>query len=534
MRVSLRSVTLATALAVAGGLLAGSAGISATALGSAAPSAAAARVTVHIKGVNRDGKVVAAQGALLVGNEGFPIPVGTDTVRVARQTYLIGAQIPVYAGQQVTSETLVVERVKIRAGGTIVLNARHGKQLRVTLRGATAAEQNLTASACVSTPEGGASMAISASGEPGTAVYVVPMKSARVGFNYLDDLQSAAGVSYLLYGATNGRIPSGPAYQQSVRRLARVTITMKGGADPSASSILTVQSGNTSAICGAGTEFGGTIFGPFSMVDYRTAGEWTTSVDTSGAPPSQEGDYLYEDRSYTAGRSYSDTFGSAVVGPSRDFPEIEGNIFNFSPQAMFNDPNPRLFGGSRAATNVVTLRQGRHLVRKQTWYSNCQSCFQLTLRRAGWYQLSVNSRRWYSGRLLSPNESLSWRFHISPAAPGGNWVSFPVTETVYQPAGLNMDNQAPSGGHTALRITVDRAGDEFSPAPRYKLRTVKVQMSVNGGTTWRTLTLTRRSGYWLATVPDPASGYVSLRSVVTDVRGDSSVQVIYRAFAIAS
>jgi hypothetical protein len=94
MRLSLRSVTLTAALAVAGGLLAGSAGSSATALGSAAPSAAAARVTVHIKGINRDGKVVAAQGAVLVGNEGFPIPVSTDTTRVTRQTYLIGAQIP--------------------------------------------------------------------------------------------------------------------------------------------------------------------------------------------------------------------------------------------------------------------------------------------------------------------------------------------------------------------------------------------------------------------------------------------------------
>ncbi len=112
-------------------------------------------------------------------------------------------------------------------------------------------------------------------------------------------------------------------------------------------------------------------------------------------------------------------------------------------------------------------------------------------------------------------------------------MSFPVTETVYRPAGLNMDNQAPAGGHTALRITVNRAGDEFSPAPRYRLRTVEVQMSVNGGATWRTLTLTHRGSYWLATVPDPASGYVSLRSVVTDVRGDSSVQTIYRAFAIA-
>ena len=112
-------------------------------------------------------------------------------------------------------------------------------------------------------------------------------------------------------------------------------------------------------------------------------------------------------------------------------------------------------------------------------------------------------------------------------------MSFPVTETVYRPAGLNLLNLAAAGGHTTLRISVDRAGTEFSPARRYRLRTVRVQMSVNGGATWRTLTLTRRGGYWLGTVPDPASGYVSLRSVVTDVHGDSSVQTVYRAFAVA-
>jgi hypothetical protein len=173
------------------------------------------------------------------------------------------------------------------------------------------------------------------------------------------------------------------------------------------------------------------------------------------------------------------------------------------------------------------------VVRKRTLYDNCQTCFQLTLHKAGWYQLSVNSRRQDSAQLLSPNVSLTWRFHVSPAAPAGNWVSFPLTETVYQPEGLNLQNQAAAGGHTVLRITVNRAGRALNPARRYRLRTVRVQMSVNGGASWRTLTLTRRGRYWLATVPDPAGGYVSLRSVVTDVHGDNSVQTIYRAFAVA-
>ena len=518
-------MTTAAAAALFGGLLASGPAAS------AADAAAASRVTVHIKGINRDGKVVAAQGATLVGNEGFPIQV-TDTARVTRQTYLIGAQIPTYSGQQVTSETLVVQRVRIRAGGTIILDARHGKQLRVALRGAAATEQNLTAAACVNSPDLDDALPASASGGPGTAVYVVPVKSARVGFSYLDDLQSATGVSYLLYGTASGRIPAGPDYQQSVQRLARVDVTLKAGADPVAAGILTVQPGNESSICGYGTTFSAAVSGAFSAVDYRTAGEWTSSIQT-WTNPAKQGEYLYKASRYRAGRHYSDTFGSAVVGPSGDFPEIEGNIFNFAPQGMFNDPNLGLSGGADAAVNVITLRLRGHVVRRQTLYDNCQTCLQLTLHKAGWYQLSVNSRRQDSTQLLSPNVSLAWRFHVSPAAPAGNWVSFPLTETVYQPEGLNLENQAAAGGHTVLRITVDRAGRDLNPAPRYRLREVRVQMSVNGGATWRTLTLTRRGRYWLATVPDPASGYVSLRSVVTDVHGDSSVQTIYRAFAVA-
>jgi hypothetical protein len=529
MRTSARTVALATAAAVAGGLLAGGS----VAGASAATAAAAARVFVRIDGLNRNGKVVSAQGAVLVGNEGFPISV-QDTARLVPQTYLIGAQIPTYSGQVVSSETLVVQEVRIRAGGKIVLNARHATQVHVALHGAVATEQNLLASACLASPGGSDAMAESASGGPGVPVYVVPRKSDRVNFSYIDDLQSATGANYLLYGTASDRIPARPDYQQSASRLARVNVTLKGGADPTASSVLLVQKGNGTSLCEDGTDFSGTNFGPFRAVDYRTAGEWATSIQTWANGSARQGDYLYEAREYAAGRSYTDTFGSAVVGPSGDFPQIEGNLFNFSPRALFNDPNLRLSGGADAATSVITLRVGGHLVRKQTWYDNCQTCFQLTLHKAGWYQMTVNSRRWYSSRLLSPNVSLSWRFHVSPTPPGGNWVSFPLTETVFQPAGLNLANQAPADGRTTLRINIDRAGAEFSPAPRYQLRTVQIQMSVNGGTTWRTLTLVRRTGYWLATVPDPARGYVSLRSTVTDVRGDSTVQTIYRAFAIAS
>jgi hypothetical protein len=65
MRTRMRWVTLAGVAGLFGGLLAGGSAVGATAVSSGAVSAmranaAASRVTVHIKGINRDGKTVSA------------------------------------------------------------------------------------------------------------------------------------------------------------------------------------------------------------------------------------------------------------------------------------------------------------------------------------------------------------------------------------------------------------------------------------------------------------------------------------------
>jgi hypothetical protein len=44
--------------------------------------------------------------------------------------------------------------------------------------------------------------------------------------------------------------------------------------------------------------------------------------------------------------------------------------------------------------------------------------------------------------------------------------------------------------------------------------------------------LAAHGGEWLAKVRDPASGFVSLRSTVTDIKGDSTVETINRAYGI--
>jgi hypothetical protein len=96
-----------------------------------------------------------------------------------------------------------------------------------------------------------------------------------------------------------------------------------------------------------------------------------------------------------------------------------------------------------------------------------------------------------------------------------------------------MANDAAPGGHTVARMYLNRIGTFGIRPALHALRAVRIAVSVNDGRTWRELPVTRKSGYWTVVIPDPASGYVSLRSTVTDVRGDSTVETIYRAFGVS-
>jgi hypothetical protein len=85
-----------------------------------------------------------------------------------------------------------------------------------------------------------------------------------------------------------------------------------------------------------------------------------------------------------------------------------------------------------------------------------------------------------------------------------------------------------------LNITIARPGNAGVASPVYRLKTVVFYVSVNGGSTWRRLTLRRIGSYWQTTIADPASGYVTIRSIVTDVHGDQTEQTVYRAYAVTS
>ena len=93
---------------------------------------------------------------------------------------------------------------------------------------------------------------------------------------------------------------------------------------------------------------------------------------------------------------------------------------------------------------------------------------------------------------------------------------------------LRRNVPAQPGARTPVRFTIARTGPAIRQHARYRIKTLRVQASADGGKTWHDLRVSRHGRGYLVVVHDPASGFVSLRSVVTDVRGDATTETIYR------
>jgi hypothetical protein len=523
-------------------------------LGLAVPASASAGVvglgdrvatsaTVHLTltGLNRAGRKVAIpQASLLgVGNGAQYIYQGSALV-VTRGTYLIAAEVPTYTGSTVTSQTLVFRKVAVSRSETVVFDGRDGKRLTVSLTGAQATVTSLSADVCMAAePHSAGWVADGASGGPGVSVYAVPTKSAYISFGYSDILTSAAGATYVLTGSKNGQIPARLGYTQRASGLAKVTTVLRSGAYGSSQFNWGIQSGDGGEICGAGRNMD--VEGVQSLVSYVTPGTWTTAVTAYSQSSNEQDAYLYGTGHYRAGHSYTNVFGAAVVGPGREFPQTSDNYNDDASKFALLTYEPYLFaspvmsGGQDCCDkSTVTLRLGSKVIRRRALRTS--GVFTESIRRSGWYTLDVTGHRSLPGGgapALSPEVAVSFRFHATPT-PAGNGAqqNAPLTDARYVALGLNNANQAPAGGTTKLNISIARPGNAGVASPVYRLKTVELYVSVNGGSSWRRVSLRRVGSYWQANVADPASGFVAIRSVVTDVHGDRTEQTVYRAYSV--
>jgi hypothetical protein len=521
------------------------AGLAVPAQSIAAGSSTAAMPKLTLTGLNRAAKVVGVPEATLlsVADDAEYIYNGAP-LELPGGTYLIAAEVPTYSGKTMTSATLVFARETVRRTETIKLNGSDGRRLSVTLAGASATVDQLSANVCMSIYAGGQGTVVgSAWAGSGVPVYAVPVKSGNITFEYSDILRSATGATYYLIGSARGEIPRHLAYTQRASHLAKLTMALRSRAYGSSEFDWSIQSGTSQSFCGVGQQTN--TYSVQSWVNYLTPGPWTTSVTAY----SQDGEgnfdrnaYFFTDGTYKAGASYANTYGGAVVGPGASFPQSSkpdqggqtGTLISYDPYLFVS---PLAHGGQICCDrSTVSLRLGGRVVK--TRQARTGHVFYADIHQSGWYTLNVDDHRYFQGGgtpadLLSPRVAVSFRFHaFAHPAGDGDYQNLPLTDARYDALGLNSDNEAPSGGTTTLDVAIARPGNAGVPTPVYRLKTVKFYASFNDGSTWLALKARQHHGTWQVSVPDPASGYVTIRSIVTDVHGDSTEQTVYQAYGI--
>jgi hypothetical protein len=502
----------ASALAVAAGLAI--AGLAALPAG----AASAAKVRVTITGVDSNGVSVGVLGSI------YPVAGGTKlvepgkTAMVRPGTYWIGASVP--TGLQ---QTLVMRKVTIRRSQALKLRAAGGSQVSLTLNGATATGQYDQLNACVN------GVFVSGAAAPHGFLYAVPVKSRTMQISYQATWQNGSA-EYAMAGRAYGGIPAHVSHATDPARMAKVNMVLYGGND--------VYYGTSLQAGGKGCnipELGGQESpAPGTYPVYLTPGSWTTSA--FGPVSGWSGTHKFQ-----AGHSYTSRFGTAVAGPDASFPVLRnpGQILYVADGSLFADP---VQGADQLCTVCAkfkfALRRGTRIIASTGWQEEGSGVpFQPAVRRAGWYTLQVNGNRHdccgpTPAGLISPDVSVRWHFFVAHPLDGTQPLA--ASATRYRALGLNIDNQAAAGSTTKLTISVRRARGGYLNAAGYNVKTIAVRASFDGGKTWHTLKLTRHGSGWTTTVQNPqASGFVSLRSTVTDGRGDSTVQTIDQAYGIS-
>jgi hypothetical protein len=424
----------------------------------------------------------------------------------------------------VTVGTLAEAIVTVSGTGTtrVTLDARKGHLVKVTLDGKPVSDY-VDARVCV-----GTTPALQELFESPGDLYVVPSTSSDFSFAYL-----AQGQGVVVTGVTAAGVPSSPGGAWTSAQLATVTVHVRSNEQVGSSTSAELQVGEAPGsgfTCGS--ELGSGMVNntpPFSQTWRVSAGYWSVRTDDYG-DAGDVGGYS-SNQHFAAGHGYADTYYAAAWAPaSYSLPLIWRHTIDFPPPS-FADPNGQ--GFQSTTLNHLDLTVNGHFLASALMTDSGASDFSPSISTAGWYTLTDTATRdpgsALPGNVLSAKATLAWRFYATPSqsqGAAGFWTSF-------VPTGLSTANSAAPGSQTTVTIRPYRAvSNPNVPVPSDSVTKVAAWWSSDGAH-WHLLTVAHNASGWYVTVPNPASGTVSLRASVTGSHGDNSTETIYKAYAIS-
>ncbi|MGJ5754504.1 hypothetical protein [Streptomyces puniciscabiei] len=433
------------------------------------------------------------------------------------------------------TDTIGAQVVQVSGSASVTLDARKGKAVKVSLDtpADVTAPPRISAQVCAAAVSDMPSAFSVGGWNDEGSLYAIPNSSKLLQFGYL--AQWSGDDSYVAVKNTTG-IPAAPGGSFKRSGLATMRFSVSGGTQMARQNDTALQARPKTDDCTTDLMAGvRDDDAPYSATVHVTPGTWQPRDDIFASNGDDVGGGFPKLRTLQAGQSSTQSFGRAAWGPMHYLPVVDRKSVTFFPDALIGDPDVGTSGADPTKETVV-LSKGSTTVKKQTlsnWGSS-DAEFSAGIRSAGWYRLTVDAQRYRPGitfpaGMLSSRATLDWYFRADPAAS----MVAPVFLTRFLPTGLNTHNQAAPNSTT----TVDVSAGRDSQGPDLKFtkvtaRSVRVWSSTDGGRTWQAATVRQSGSAWQASVHNPASGAVALRSEVTDSAGDRSVETVYRAYAI--
>ncbi|MGA3564643.1 hypothetical protein [Melissospora conviva] len=496
-------------------------------------SAATNTLTVHVYG--RDGAKVKTKVSVvnLSTNSTYKLTSG-EARKLPKGSYVALANIRSADG----INTLGGRTVKVSGRSKTSIDARKGRRMTVAPSPAAPDGSGLSVGARICA-RNTTSAAVEAFTNPGK-LYLIPNSSTNLRFAYTANWNESTATneraSYVVAGQTKG-VPSG--FKRSIKRSSLAAVTMnvrKGPAiNPNVDISARVPSGGCAGNMGSGLE---NDQAPYRHKTYLSAGKWMLEAYSYSA-------FQWREISLEKGKSYSQTFYRSAWAPDARLPYVLDGKLSYRTDAMFQDPGfpdrPYSSGSNYYSANccsrsVVTLTKGGKVLKKQTrteWGAD-RTDFRYRLSSSGWYGLTIDAKRYHPeldvpSDLLSNRTTARFRFYANPKKDLAAGVFLPR----FVPAGLDLHNSAKPGSTTGVSLTLHRPSaypDVKTPA--IKVKTVTAWASYDNGKTWKKVGVKKSGSKWVVTVKNPASGYVTLRTKVTDTKGNSSDVTVYRAYRI--
>jgi hypothetical protein len=502
-----------------------------------APSVQAASASLTVTTLGRHGARVTTSVTVVAVPSGQTYSVQSGKrLSLPSGRYIAMTDIYESAAGGLGTDTIGAQVVQVSGNKVVTLDARQGKAVKASLDtpADVTAPARISAQVCAATVSTMPS-AFSAGGwNDQGAIYAIPNSSRLLQFGYL--AQWSGDDSYVAVKNSTG-IPAAPGGTFRRARLATVHFAVRGGTQLGSQVYTAVQAEPMTSDCTTDLMAGvRDDTAPYNATVHVTPGTWQPRDDIATSDGVGVGGGFPATRTLTAGQSFTQSLGRAVWTPMHFLPLLANRSVTFVPAALIGDPDVGI-SGADPTKETVALTKGTATIKKQTltnWRTG-DAQFTAGLRSAGWYHLTVDAHRYHPGvtfpaGLLSSRVTLDWYFKADPARS----MVAPVFLTRFFPTALNSLNQAAPNSTTTVDVTAGRGSQgpdvKFTTVPA---KSVRVWSSTDDGRTWHPAPVTHTGTTWQASIHNPTSGAVALRSEVTDGAGDRSVETVYRAYRVS-